>query len=273
MKNIKIGNRIFKLEGRTFIMGILNATPDSFSDGGNYIGREQALRHAERMIREGADLIDVGGESTRPGHVTISDQEEIERIAPVIRAIKENFDIPISIDTYKSRVAREAISSGADLINDTRGLKYDPDMAALISSHELPVCIMHNREHIDYRDFMPELLRDLEESLEIAASSGIANDRIILDPGIGFGKTHEMNLYLLQNLEKLSVYGHPLLLGVSRKSVIGLALELPVGEREEGTLALSALAVMKGYQFIRVHNVEKNIRAVRMMEAVLNAAL
>lgn len=268
---MKIGNREFLTSGRTYVMGILNVTPDSFSDGGKWNGLDRALAHAREMKNQGADILDIGGESTRPGHVQISCQEEIERVVPVIEAVRARIDIPLSIDTYKEPVARAALAAGADLVNDIWGLKADEAMASLIAQAKVPCCLMHNRKEAVYREYLPEVLSDLQESLCIAESAGIKKEQIILDPGIGFGKTYEQNLILMNHLEMLHSLKYPLLLGTSRKSMIGLTLDLPVTQREEGTLATTVMGVMKGCMFVRVHNVEANVRAVRMTEAILDA--
>lgn len=265
---MKIGNREFDTNNHTYIMGILNVTPDSFSDGGKWTMPDQALFHAEQMIEEGAHMIDVGGESTRPGYAQVSEEEEVSRVVPVIEAIKARFDVPVSLDTYKSRVAAEGIKAGADMINDIWGLQYDADMAKVIADAKVACCLMHNRKEAVYQDLIPDILTDLEASLEMAGRSGIAYDKICLDPGIGFGKTYEQNLMVMQRLEALHALGLPVLLGASRKSVIGLTLDLPAKERLEGTLATSVMAVMKGVSFVRVHDVKENLRAIRMAEAI-----
>lgn len=264
-----IGGREFDTENETYIMGILNVTPDSFSDGGKYRTPDQALFHAEQMVKEGADILDVGGESTRPGHVRISDEEEAERVIPVIRKLKQEFDVPVSVDTYKSAVAEAALCAGADMINDVWGLKYDEKMADLIAAWKAPCCLMHNRKEPVYADFRQDFLSDMRECIRKAEEAGIRKDRIILDPGVGFGKTYEMNLEVISRLEILRGLGYPVLLGISRKSVIGLTLDLPVDQREEGTVVTTVFAVQKGCSFVRVHDVEKNIRAVRMTRALL----
>ena len=268
---MKIGNKTFERNGKTYIMGILNVTPDSFSDGGNYNQIEQAMKHVKEMIEDGADIIDVGGESTRPNHTKISEEEEIKRVVPIIRAIKETYDIPISVDTYKSKVAKEALLAGADLVNDIWGLKYDGTMADVIKEADAAVCIMHNRKEINYKDFLSDVISDLEESISIAKEAGISEEKIMIDPGVGFAKTLEMNLSCVNHLEEFHKLNYPILLGTSRKSMIGLTLDLPVTKREEGTLATTVMAVMKGCQFVRVHDVEKNKRAIRMTEAILNS--
>lgn len=268
---MKIGNREFQNEGHTYVMGILNMTPDSFSDGGRWNDRDKALRHVEEMIAEGMDILDIGGESTRPGYTLLSDEEEISRVVPIIEAVKANFDVPISLDTYKSGVALAGIQAGVDLINDIWGLKYDEKLAGVIAQSGLPCCLMHNRKEADYGNFMQDVAADLAETLHIAERAGIADDRIILDPGVGFGKTCENNLEIINSLEELHVLGYPILLGCSRKSVIGLTLNLPSDERLEGTLVTTVMGVMKGCSFVRVHDVKENVRAVKMTEAILRA--
>ena len=223
------------------------------------------------MIQQGADIIDVGGESTRPGHVQIGDEEEIKRVVPVIREIKKKFDIPVSIDTYKSVVAKAALEAGADLLNDIWGFRYDEKMAELAAEYDVPVCLMHNRDNLDYDDFMEDVKKDLQISLDIAEKYGVKKENIMLDPGVGFGKTYEQNLMVMNHLEEIVDMGYPVLLGTSRKSVIGLTLDLPVDEREEGTLATSVLGAIKGCQFVRVHDVEKNVRALKMTDAILHS--
>ena len=264
-----IGRREFDTEHNTYIMGILNVTPDSFSDGGRFDKMDAALLHAEKMIKEGADILDVGGESTRPGHVQITDEEEIARVVPVIEKLKKEFDVPISIDTYKSAVAEVAVCAGADLVNDIWGLKYDEKMADVIAKHDVACCLMHNRNEAVYDSFLFDFMKDMKECVKIADKAGIARDKIILDPGIGFGKTYEMNLEAMNHLELFQHLGFPVLLGTSRKSMIGLALDLPVDQRVEGTIATSVIGVMKGCAFVRVHDVKENRRAVLMTEAIL----
>jgi dihydropteroate synthase len=265
---MKIGSRDFEIGKQTYIMGILNVTPDSFSDGGKFQGVDHALARAETLIADGADILDIGGESTRPGYTKISDDEEISRVVPVIEAIRKRFDIPLSIDTYKSAVAEAAIAAGGDLVNDIWGLKYDTHMAAAAKRLDVPVCVMHNRQEPVYTDFMPDVLHDLQESIRIAEQAGISRDKLILDPGVGFAKSYEQNLEVIARLEAFRAFGLPLLLGTSRKSVIGLTLKLPVTEREEGTIATSVIGVMAGCDFIRVHDVKRNFRAIRMAEAI-----
>ena len=267
---MKIGNKEFDLSSHCYIMGILNVTPDSFSDGGKFNTLDAALKHTEEMIRDGADVIDIGGESTRPGHVVISEEEEIARVTPVIEAVKKHFDIPVSIDTYKGKVTLAALQAGADLVNDIWGLKYDRHMAEVIAKSGLPCCLMHNRKEADYQDFMQDVAADLADTIHLAEAAGIADEKIILDPGVGFGKTYENNLEIINCLEELNMFGYPLLLGCSRKSVIGLTLDLPVTERVEGTLVTTMFGVQKGCMFVRVHDVKENVRTIKMCEAILN---
>ena len=232
---------------------------------------DQALTHVGEMIRDGADVVDIGGESTRPGYTKISDEEEIARVVPVIEAVKREFDIPVSIDTYKSGVARAAAEAGADLINDIWGLKYDEKMAGVIAEKQLACCLMHNREKAEYRNFMEEMKQDLRGTVALAKAAGIAQDKIILDPGVGFAKSYENNLEAILRLTEVKELGYPVLLGTSRKSVIGLTLDLPAAERVEGTLVTTVFAVQAGCMFVRVHDVRENARAVKMAEAILRA--
>lgn len=264
-----IGGKEFRIQGKTYIMGILNVTPDSFSDGNQYNHLDRALRRVEEMIKEGADIIDIGGESTRPHATPLGEQEEIDRVIPFIREIKQRFDVPLSIDTYKGAVAKVAVENGIDLINDIWGLKYDNVMAEVIAKSGLPCCLMHNRKNSDYVDCVQEVLQEIKDSLKIAEQAGILDDKIILDPGIGFGKTFEQNLMITNHLEKFVALGYPVLLGASRKSMIGLALNLPIQERLEGTLVTSVMAVIKGVSFVRVHDVKQNKRAVEMAESII----
>lgn len=268
---MKIGNREFQTGGKTYCMGILNVTPDSFSDGGKFVEQDEVLWRVEQMITEGMDILDIGGESTRPGHVQISAAEEIERITPVIELIKSKFNIPISLDTYKSEVAQAGILAGVDMINDIWGLKYDEKMPEVIAKSGLPCCLMHNRKEAVYQNFMQDVAADLAETIHLAQQAGIADDKIILDPGVGFAKTYEQNLEIMNCMDELHMFGYPILLGASRKSVIGLTLDLPVEERLEGTIATTVLAVMKGCSFVRVHDIKENVRVIKMAEAILSA--
>ncbi len=263
-----IGERNFDINTHTYIVGILNITPNSFSDGGKYTNIDNAMYHVDEMINEGADIIDIGGESTKPGYVMISEDEEINRILPIIREIKKNFHIPISIDTYKSKVAIEAIKSGADLINDIWGLKYDNLLGHIIKDYNVACCLMHNREKAIYNNLIEDVKNDLCESIVIAEKLGIPTNKIILDPGIGFGKSNKDSVKLLSNLDKLNSLGYPLLVGASRKSVIGDVLNLPVDERLEGTLVTTMIAVLKNCSFVRVHDIKSNYRTIKMTECL-----
>lgn len=268
---MRIGSRDFATTGHTYIMGILNVTPDSFSDGGKFNQIDAALKHAEEMIRGGADVIDIGGESTRPwGYTKISDEEETGRVVPVIEAVKKEFGIPISVDTYKSGVAEAAAQAGADLINDIWGLKYDPHMAEVIAKSGLACCLMHNRDNTEYRNFMEDVKQDLRETIALAKAAGIEDDKIILDPGVGFAKSYENNLEVIRRLKEFNELKYPVLLGTSRKSVIGLTLDLPAAERVEGTIVTTVMAVEAGCMFVRVHDVKENHRAIQMAEAILD---
>lgn len=265
---MKIGNREFDVQNETYIMGILNATPDSFSDGGNYNSVDAALKHTEQMIQQGADIIDVGGESTRPGYTQITDEEEIDRVAPIIEGIKKEFDIPVSLDTYKSHVAKAGIDAGVDLINDIWGLKYDEQMAEVIAKGNVACCLMHNRKDNLYNQFVDDVLSDLKESIDLAKKAGIAEDKIILDPGVGFAKDYEQNLLIVREVQRLQELGYPILLGTSRKSVIGLTLNVPAEERVVGTVATTVWGVEQGCAFFRVHDVLENVQAIQMIRAI-----
>ena len=265
---MKIGNRFFDTQNHTYIMGILNITPDSFSDGGKWNHLDEALRHTEAMIADGADIIDIGGESTRPGHTPVSAEEEAQRVLPVIEAVRKRFDIPISVDTFKSSVAESAIQTGADLVNDIWGLKYDSEMGAVIAKYDVACCLMHNKSNTEYNNFLIDMLSETQECVNLARKAGIKDEKIILDPGVGVGKTFEMNLETMNHLELFKNLGFPVLLGTSRKSMIGLALDLPVDQRVEGTLATSVIGVMKGCSFVRVHDVKENRRVIQMTEVI-----
>jgi dihydropteroate synthase len=264
-----IGNKEFDLKNKTYVMGILNVTPDSFSDGGKFNVISEALRHAEQMVHEGVDIIDIGGESTRPNYTHISDEEEIDRILPVISEIKKHFDVPISVDTYKSKVAKAALMAGADFINDIWGLKHDENMAKVVKEFDVPICIMHNRSESVYENYLEDVCSDLKASINIALDAGIKKDKIVIDPGVGFAKTYEMNLTIINRLELLHQLEFPILLGTSRKSMIGLTLDEPVSNRLEGTIATTVMGVMKGCSIVRVHDVLANRRAIIMTETIL----
>lgn len=256
-------------QNRTLIMGILNITPDSFSDGGRWTDLDLAVEHAKRMIEDGADILDIGGESTRPGHAAVSAEEELQRVIPVIERLAKEVTVPISIDTYKAEVAAAAIRAGAHIVNDVWGFKKDPAMAATCAKLDCPVILMHNRDTPPEKDTLPTVLRDLQECLTLAEQAGVKKENIWLDPGIGFGKTYEQNLYVMQHLDQITALGYPVLLGTSRKSMIGNTLHLPVNERVEGTAATVALGIAKGVDMIRVHDIKEMTRVARMTDAMV----
>lgn len=260
---------MFDYGKRTYIMGILNVTPDSFSDGGKFNEINEALKHAKEMIKDGVDIIDIGGESTRPGHKYVEADEEIQRVVPVIKELKKEINVPISIDTYKAKVAEEALKLGVEMINDVWGLKKDTEMANVVAKYDAHVCIMHNQDTTEYdKDIMESIKEFLLESINIAIEAGIDRNKIVLDPGIGFGKTYEQNLEVLKRLGELKELGYPVLLGTSKKSVIGNTLDLPPKERVEGTIATTVLGIRDGVDIVRVHDVEKNLRAAKMADAI-----
>ncbi|QQK78126.1 dihydropteroate synthase [Salicibibacter cibarius] len=251
------------------VMGVLNVTPDSFSDGGFYSTIDQAVARAKEMVAEGADIIDIGGESTRPGFEAVSLEDELSRVLPAIRAVSKAVDVPISIDTYKAETARQAIEAGADIINDIWGVKYDEQMATVAAEAQVPIILTHNREHPSYDDLIPEIIADLKKSIDTCISAGVKHSNIILDPGIGFGKSHEDNLETMRRLDEIVEHGFPVLLGTSRKSIIAKTLGLPAHERLEGTGATVSLGVERGCDIVRVHDVKEMARTVRMMDAML----
>jgi dihydropteroate synthase len=257
-----------ELGRRTLIMGILNATPDSFSDGGRYNEAEAAAARAEQMAAEGADIIDIGGESTRPGHDPISAEEELARILPVIRAVKARVKLPISVDTYKAETARRALEAGAHIINDVWGFKRDPEMASVAAEFGCPVILTHNRDNRDYGDFMNDALNDLRESVRIALAGGVAKENVWLDPGMGFAKEYEENLEMMGRLEEVVALGYPVLLAASRKRFIQRALGVTAAEAAEGTGATTALGIVQGCQIVRVHDVLLSKRVAAMTDAV-----
>ena len=266
---MRIGKIDFDFKNKTYVMGILNVTPDSFSDGGKYNTLDSALKHTERMVSEGAAIIDVGGESTKPGYIPVSCEEQIARVVPVIEGIRKNFDIPVSVDTADAQVAKAALEAGCSLVNDIRSLQGDENMRSVVANAGVPCVIMHNRANMDYTDFMSDVKTDLEKYCRDAVEAGIDREKIIIDPGVGFAKTYEQNLAVINRLEEFQSMGYPVLLGTSRKSVIGLTLDLPIYERVEGTIATTVMAVMKGAAIVRVHDVKENVRAIRMTEAIL----
>ncbi|MET1176495.1 dihydropteroate synthase [Peribacillus simplex] len=266
---IKCGSFDLDYSNRTLIMGILNVTPDSFSDGGKYNRIDAALKHAERMVNDGADLLDVGGESTRPNYERISDEEEIERVAPIIEAISRNIEVPISVDTYKSRVAEAAVKAGAHILNDIWGGKADSLMSKVAAEYKVPIILMHNRDNMSYGHFVRDVLQDLFESIMLVKDAGVKDENIILDPGIGFAKDLNLNLEMMRNLDKLVSLGYPVLLATSRKSMIGHVLDLPPDERMEGTAATICHGIQQGCQMVRVHDVKEMARTAKMMDALL----
>jgi dihydropteroate synthase len=266
---ISCGNFQLDLQKKTMVMGILNVTPDSFSDGGHFNEIEKAVERAKQMVHDGADLIDIGGESTRPGHAPVSVQEEINRVVPVIKAISKAVSVPISIDTYKAETAKQAVLAGAHIINDVWGAKKDPDMAKVAAELGVPIILMHNREKQDYHQFIPDVIKDLEESIRIVREAGVREEQIILDPGIGFAKDVEQNIAMMQNLDKVVEMNFPVLLATSRKSTIGHILNLPVEERMEGTGATVCYGIQKGCHMIRVHDVKEMSRMTKMMDVLI----
>ena len=266
----------FNFSVKTHIMGILNVTPDSFSDGGHFFNRDRAIEQALRMQADGADIIDIGGESTRPGSEPVSVRDEISRTIPVIQSLVKVANIPVSIDTCKSQVADAALSAGASIVNDISGLRFDKKMAHVIARHKAPVAIMHIKgtpknmqNNPVYKALIPEIMDFLRESIAIAEQAGIPGDRIIIDPGIGFGKTAEHNLEIIRRLDEFAGFEKPVLLGPSRKSFIGKVLgDLPVTERLEGTAAAVAAAILKGAHILRVHDVKEMVRVARLADAI-----
>jgi len=287
---LTVGKTTFNWGERTYIMGIINVTPDSFSGDGlireepkSFV--EAAVAQARRFVEEGVDILDVGGESTRPGSAPITAEEELRRVMPVLEALASEVEVPISIDTYKAEVARRALAAGASMVNDVWGLRLDPDLANVVAEHEVPVILMHNRSKpkeaawterlggryvgVEYEDLMADIIRELRQSMEIALNAGVERSRIIVDPGIGFGKTVEQNLRLLNKLSELKVLGCPIMVGPSRKSFIGYTLDLPVDQRVEGTAAAVAIAIARGADIVRVHDVKEMVRVARMTDAMV----
>ncbi len=271
VKELQLGSGYLPLGKRTLIMGILNITPDSFSDGGRFDQLESALAQAYRMAEEGADIIDIGGESTRPGHKSISAEEELKRVLPVISALKKDrsFKTPLSIDTSKAPVAEEALKSGAEMLNDVWGLKEDNAIGSVAARFKVPVCLMHNRTSTDYDNLITDILFELERSIHLAQEAGIEENKIIIDPGIGFGKTSQQNLEVMRHLQVFQSLGYPLLLGTSRKSMIGKILDLPVEQRLEGTAATVAFGISAGADIVRVHDVMEMRRVAMMTDAII----
>jgi len=284
--SLQVGDLSLQWGQRTYVMGILNITPDSFSgDGLAGKGPENILAQARDYVDHGVDILDVGGESTRPGAEQVSADQELDRVIPVVEALAGEFETPISIDTYKARVAREAVRAGAQLVNDVWGLRADPEMAGLVAEKDLPVVLMHNRSDpssaqvkeqlggryvgIEYQNLLEDVRRELLESVKIAHRAGIQNRQLILDPGIGFGKTVSQNLELLDRLAEIRDLGYPVLLGPSRKSFIGYTLDLPMEDRLEGTAAAVAVGITRGADIVRIHDVREMVRIARMTDAIV----
>lgn len=262
--------RNLPLGERTLIMGILNITPDSFSDGGKFYDMDVAVKHAREMLEMGADIIDIGGESTRPTAEAVSLEEELERVIPVLRRLVRDIDAPISVDTYKAETARQALLEGAHIINDVWGLKADPKMAGVVAEYDdVPVVMMHNQKGTQYNSLMDDILGSLKESVDIALQAGVRKDNIILDPGIGFGKDTDQNLEVMNRLWEFKTLGYPVLLGTSRKSIIGNTLGLPVTERVEGTGATVCYGIAQGVDIVRVHDIKEMARIVKMTDAMV----
>lgn len=266
---LRCGSLQLDYEKKTLIMGILNVTPDSFSDGGKFNNTDKAIEHAQKMIEDGADIIDIGGESTRPGYESVQAEEEALRVIPIINAISNQIEVPISIDTYKAEIASQAISAGAHIINDIWGAKRDPEIASVAADNEVPIILMHNRENRDYKNFVRDVLNDLYESITIAKKAGVKDANIILDPGIGFAKDLNQNIEMMKNLDKLVGLGYPVLLGTSRKTMIGQIMNLPVEERMEATGATVCFGIEKGCQIMRVHDVRELSRMSKMMDVLV----
>jgi dihydropteroate synthase len=274
----RIGSATFAWGARTFVMGILNVTPDSFSGDGLLAAGDQsgtdpvraAVAAATAMVADGADMLDIGGESTRPGHADVPEGAELDRVVPVVAAVRAALpDVPISIDTTKPAVAEAALAAGADLVNDVWGVGPDDGLVRVAAAHAVPLVVMHNRAEPRYDDLVAEVVADLRAALERAVRLGVARERLIVDPGFGFGKTPEQNLRIVRELGALRSLGRPILLGTSRKSTLGRVLDLPVGDRLEGTLATTAIGIAEGADIVRVHDVRANVRAARVSDAIV----
>ena len=277
---LQFRRRNYDLSHRTLIMGVLNVTPDSFSDGGRFLELARAVEYGRRLAEEGADILDIGGESTRPGSRPIPEEEEARRVIPVIEGVRSKISIPISVDTRKAWVAERALEAGAEMINDVTALRYDEKMAGVVARHRVPVVLMHMRgqpetmqANTEYADLMGEILEFFRRRMAFAASQRIQRDQIILDPGIGFGKSLEKhhNLIILKHLQRFKVLNQPLLIGTSRKAFIGQVLHLPLEEREEGTMATVAVAIHNGADIVRVHEVGRTRRVVQVIDAILRS--
>lgn len=279
LPKIVLKNKTLDFSQRAYIMGVLNLTPDSFFDGRMFLEPEAAVQHAFQMEAEGADIIDLGGESTRPGAQAVPLKEEFRRVLPVLKRLSGRLKVPISIDTYKSEVAERCIQCGAEMVNDISGLYFDPRMKEIVARHQVPVIVMHIKgtprdmqKDPQYRDLIGEILSFFRESISKADAAGVPADKIIIDPGIGFGKSFAHNLDILKGLESFKVLGKPIMVGVSRKSFLGKILDLPVDERLEGSIAAALYAVLRGANIVRVHDVAATVRALRTVEAIQRAA-
>ncbi len=266
---------ILDLDERTHVMGVLNVTPDSFSDGGRYFGPDRAVEHGLQMARDGADIVDVGGESTRPYAKRLTCSEEMDRVIPVIEALKRELSIPISIDTYKSEVAQGCLNAGASIINDISALRFDPHMASVAAQGDVPLILMHMKgtpenmqENPLYHDLISEISEFLKDAIDRCVAAGVREDLILVDPGIGFGKTFDHNLAVIKELSRFKSLGRPILLGTSNKAFIGHILGKGVNERETGSMATVAAGVMNGAHIVRVHNVKKTVETVRVIDAI-----
>ncbi len=278
LRPLRIGNYWFEWGKRTYIVGVLNVTPDSFSDGGLYNRVDKALKHAESLIEAGADLLDIGGESSRPFSKPVPVEEELSRVIPVIKAIRKHFDIPISVDTYKAKVAEEAILEGANLINDISALRFDPKMKEVVANHKVPVILMHMKgtpQTMQINPFYEDVIKEIKEfffeRIKVAEDAGIKREKIILDPGIGFGKRFEDNLRIIKEVNSFFELGYPIMLGPSRKSFLGQILNKEPRERDIGTMAVVALAAYKGVHLIRVHNVEMACDTIKVIQSIREA--
>jgi dihydropteroate synthase len=267
--SIQCGPYSLDFSRKTYIMGILNITPDSFSDGGSYNELDAAVNHARKMVANGADIIDIGGESTRPGHIQVSVEEEIKRVVPIIEAISAEINVPISIDAYRAKTVEAAIKAGAHIINDIWGAKYEPEMAKVAAETGVPIILMHNRDNRNYTHFIRDVIQDIQESIFICKKAGVQDDKIILDPGIGFAKDVELNIEMMRELDKFVGLGYPVLLGTSKKSMIGQIMDLPVEERLEGTGATVCYGIQKGCHIMRVHDVKEISRMAKMMDVLV----
>lgn len=265
---VKIGNINFKTGHQSYIVGILNATPDSFSDGGKYVITKAAVKKAKEMQTEGVDIIDLGGESTRPGYSQVSKAEELKRVLPILKALKKEINVPISVDTQKATVALEAAKFGADMINNC-GIIKDINIVQICKKYNIAYCVVHNRKNAFYKNLIKECLNDLSHDIENAKKAGLCDEKIIVDPGIGFAKNYEQNIEILKNLKSFKSLGYPVMLGASRKSFLGEILGLHINERDDITTAITAFAVVVGCDFIRVHNVKKNKDATKIINMIV----